>query len=84
MIEWKGRALCSFLGTSSEPLSFEMITVSPLPVFFFKQLFPFPHLLSDLPITYVSGLNCHLCVCGMFIPLKLRLKLIIFYVVRKI
>lgn len=66
---------CHFIKT------IKAITVSPYPAFISKQQFPFPYLLSDLPI--VSGLKHHLCVCGMFTPLRLCIKLITFDVVIK-
>lgn len=66
---------CHFIRT------IKVITVSPYPAFISKQQFPFPHLFSDLPI--VSGLKHPLCVCGMFIPLRLCLRLIIVDVVMK-
>lgn len=47
----------------------KVITVSPYPAFISKQQFPFPHLLSDLPV--FSGLKRHQCVCGVFVPLRL-------------
>lgn len=66
---------CHFIKT------IKAITVFPYPAFISKQQFPFPYLLSDLPI--VSGLKHHLCVCGMFTPLRLCIKLITFDVVIK-